>query len=220
MAVGFPMLLTLGLLGLCLSGTAHAANLVPNGTFDVDVAGWQTSNSVPGGRVDLFHDPGEDRANPSVSGAGRVENTSVDPFSTIGTFPIMSVCFPIAANADYELGGSVRFPASQATTGEAWLTAFTFSDSDCQTTGVGLVATSTVPESTLDWTDLGAPGTTPADARAARAWLMLKKIEAGGTLVAYFDDVFLAPEPAGKPGALVALATLAALRVRRPRRRA
>jgi hypothetical protein len=211
--------LTLALLGLCLPRGARAVNLLPNGSFDVDVAGWQTFNSVPDGRVDLYYEPGEDRVNPALSGAGRVENTSVAPFSTIGSFPIPSVCFPVVADAGYELGGSVRFPASQATTGEARLMVFAYGDPDCQMASVGGASTSSVPESTVDWTDLSAPFMTPADAQAARVWLILTKNEAGGTLVAYFDDVFLAPEPGGNLGIAAAFATLAALHARRSRRR-
>ncbi len=165
------------------SALAQAApNLLVNGDFFSDAAFWQAE----GGAV-LARDVAGD--SPS-SGAALVTNSATTAQQGLG---IGQCVGGIDASGSYDFGGRVLLPAGQTRTGDAQVGLRWYSDSACQGSSLGSqprLSTSTIGS----YTALGATGQRPpAGAKSVLFLAFPSKVEAGGTLSALYDDLYLRP---------------------------
>lgn len=151
------------------------------------------------------------------SGSARLVNTRGDA----GSGPVNRAldCFPVEVGTPYTAGASILIPAGQERTGVAQVFVSWFASGSCAP--ITLLDYGRTPEirSAGSWQRSEQALLPPAGAASARIGLVLFKNESGASLAAHFDDLLLAPEPAGGPSGAVSAVALAALR-RRARRRA
>ena len=148
------------------------------------------------------------------SGSVRHENVNTDGAKVSG----IGQCIPVVAGESYRVGTSIYVPSGQAATGLAGILFQWMASADCtgDPIGGGLGTTGEWAgfDEWLDWvSDLREA---PPGAHAMMLDLRCRKTTASGTFVAYWDDVFVVPEPRPAAALLgVALGFGAATRVRR-----
>lgn len=162
-----------------------AENLVRNGTLDRSVDEWPSedlASVVAWNALDAGASP--------TSGSALVTNVSTGASNGAGVR--QCVFAGIAAGATYTYGGRARIPSGQARTGFVMVGLRWYSSSDCS--GTALEQPRTDEATTLDsWILLRDVAVAPPTARSAEVIAFPSKVEAGGTLQAYFDDIFLSP---------------------------
>jgi hypothetical protein len=189
---------------LLLAGAARGQNLVVNGDFATDVAGWSTAYHGP--VISIAWSP-LDAAGSTQSGS--VEVTSTDASGGSGG-PTQCVDLPDAAvvlRMDILVPVQSSFPDLYADPYVRWYDGPGCSGSEISTEfPIGSVSAG------QGWTQIGGPLSPPLSAQAVLIDLGLVK-PAGNALpaVAYFDDVYL-PEPAAPALGACALAALLSLR--------
>lgn len=183
------LLLALGLLASSRPGESQ--NLLQNGTFGEDLAGWQAFSD--GLRVlTLWQD--EDAGGSPSSGSVSVTNFDEAPLTTqVGLLQ----CVPVSTGEDYDLRAALRIPVDQAAVGLAEVTIFWFSSPSCS----GFVADefAFAQASPGSWVDHRRTVTAPAGATGARINLRVFKETGGGGLDAHFDDLFFGREGTAPP---------------------
>lgn len=166
---------------------ARGENLVFNPDFDTDVSGWtaEPEVSIAWSAVDASLDPS--------SGSAEVTNSVAGPNDGRG----MSQCLDIVVveGAEYDFGGKALIPDAQARTGSAQVGLRWYGDSNCMGSTVG-----PQPRRSTDtigaWIELSALAEiAPAGAVSVEYVAFPSKVEAGGSLVAHFDDLYFPITP-------------------------
>jgi len=171
------------IMALCVVGgvSAWAQNYVDNPDFDVGVAGWDvtTEASVTYSAVDADLDIN--------SGSARVSNTAADAGNGRG----MIQCIPVtvAGGGSYEYGGMMYLPTGQDRTGYAGIGLTWYTEAGCSGSIVGDQPRSY--QSTFGtWGAEDDTVVAPSGAVSVRFVAYASKAEAGGTLIAHFDNLF------------------------------
>ena len=176
------------LLSSSLLGTsAWGENVVFNPGFDTDVSGWTVESyvSISWSLMDANLNP--------ASGSAEVTNSSPGPQNGTGITQCLDIT-PIEGAA-YDFGGKALIPDGQARTGSAQVGLRWWSGSSCTGSTVGTQprrATSTLGA----WVELSSTEQiAPAGAASAQFVAFPSKVEAGGSLVAHFDDLYFRNTP-------------------------
>lgn len=204
-----------GVLALALVSTASAAlaqqNLVTNPEFDEDAVGWQGVQDFMSIAFDSDDVDGDEE-----SGSGLASFNPTIELDTLGQVANDCIEGVIPGNT-YTASTSFRIPTGQERTGSAGVRVAWFTSDDCSgvVSAFGIGASSGAEGAWFDLTpvELVAPG----NAGSAEMRLTIDKPQVGGTLVVFFDDATLLPEPALETSAIAAFSVLVALR-RSPRR--
>jgi hypothetical protein len=193
-------------------------NLLSNGDFSSGTTGWQTSASGSGVDVYLVVSPIDDRLGNASSGAALLYNQSSGDGLTVGTFPLLAdTCVGASAGDPVRVGGWIRIPQMQPTSGGARLAVEWFGGAHCTSPFLGFASTTSVA-APGDWTPVDDIVTAPPGIDSFRVGLSVTKNEAGGVFQTYFDDLFVCvPEPGANGLAASALGAIAALARRRRR---
>lgn len=199
-------------------GAAHATctSTLSNPGFDLGTTGWEPEATGAGVSVYLVAAP-DDRGGDPGGYAGLVTNDSSGAGSAVGTFPLeANHCAGVTAGEQVEVSGWIWVPASQPTTGFASISLRWSHLSHCDGT-MGWADTTQVSVP-AGWTFVEDVVTAPPGVDSLAIGLSVTKDQAGGSFVAYFDDLSLCvPEPASLASSGVAIAALAACRQRRRR---
>ena len=190
---------------LVAASTAQGQNLLQNPGFDVNLAHWMEADPVV---VEDTWDPMDVDDSPT-SGSLRQENLNEDGVTTSG----VSQCVPVDAGQAYMLGGSTYVPSGQPAEGRAEIIGGWHDEAGC--TGgfiggsFGFVGTSANFD---DWFRFESePIVAPDGAQALEVILGCRKRDAAGTFVAFWDEVFVLPEPTSELLRAVALLAVAVL---------
>ena len=166
---------------------AWSENVVFNPGFDTDVSGWTVESyvSISWSLMDANLNP--------ASGSAEVTNSSPGPQNGTGITQCLDIT-PIEGAA-YDFGGKALIPDGQARTGSAQVGLRWWSGSNCSGSTVGTQprrATSTLGA----WVELSSTEQiAPAGAASAQFVAFPSKLEAGGSLVAHFDDLYFRNTP-------------------------
>ncbi|MCM3877373.1 MAG: hypothetical protein NEA02_13280 [Thermoanaerobaculia bacterium] len=175
----------LAVLFLAISRPLAAENLVRIGTFDRNVNEWPAEGSAA-----VVAWSALDAGGSTSSGSALV--TNVSPGGSNGEGVHQCVFAGIRAGARYAFGGRVRIPSGQARTGFVMVGLRWYASSDCS--GDPLDQPRTDEATALDsWILLRESSVAPETARSVEMLAFPSKVEAGGQLQAYFDDIFLSP---------------------------
>ena len=175
--------------GLALAGAprARAANLVFNGSFTGNVDGWTAEDAEDVVFAwDVANAPGS-----GVSGSARVRNVTAGPGNGIGIRQCAGAVVPGDA---YSWGGKIRFPTGQSRTGLAYLGLRFKSGPNCAGDDVEQPRLS-LNTPTDAFVPLSNNGIIPGGSASVEFVVFPSKHEAGGELVALFDDLFFASGP-------------------------
>ncbi len=160
----------------------HAQNLLPNPTFDSDVAGWLASAGSTVG-----WDPLDANGNP-LSGSALVTNIDADPNDSEGAFRCIE---GLTGETAYQFGADILIPGGQIETGNAYILVQWYGGAGCSgflnLTESPIVLTTTPDE----WFAVSKVATSPTGTQSGRLRLSVWKIEAGGSLAAQFDNVWM-----------------------------
>ena len=173
---------------LCaVAAAAGAANLLSNGRFNADTSSWTVedppSASLAFSSLDASGSP--------TSGSARVTNTSVGPSNGSGISQCVNT---VAPGRTYRYGGKVLFPPGQARTGFVALGLRWWTGANCSGDTI------TQPRLNLNtpnanWVLLtSTPQVAPPGTVSAEFVAFPSKVEAGGELVAQFDNLQLVDE--------------------------
>jgi hypothetical protein len=175
--------LLLGLLGAAAPG--YGQNVVVNGDFDANVAGWSFD-----GRGTVAWDPLDSAGSPT-SGSGRI--TSAQPPANAGAGA--SQCIPFALTGPFELGARIRFPSGQDRSGFTVVGVALFENATCTGRSSAGANVGTVRSSTTDtWVTKFATNFAPVPAtQSILMRLYVYKAEPGGTLTVQFDHAVFGP---------------------------
>jgi hypothetical protein len=185
---------------------APAQNLVVNGDFDTGLGSWYW----PPPWIETEWSALDAGGSPT-SGSVRQENFNDDGTAGLGT----GQCVPVVAGVSYRVSFSVYVPSGQTGTGLAGLNFGWNSSVDCRSSaGIGgLYGTAGTPEPVDEWSDLTFEWLeAPPGAQTMQVFLACKKTSVSGTFAAYWDDVFVVPEPGAAASCGAALLGLAAAR--------
>lgn len=167
------------------ASVATAQNMIENGNFDTDVNGWLNETVVILAWSDL------DAADSSSSGSALVSNTHPNAGNGAGIRRCASV--PVTAGEGFVYGGKILFPSGQARTGNAQVGLRFYEGPDCSGSQIsGQPRLSTAIFDT--WVLLDSDEhIAPAGAQSVMFMAFPSKVEAGGVLDAYFDDLYVEP---------------------------
>ena len=173
-----------GLAALFAASAAPAVNLLSNGTFAADASGWVVEDA-PAATV-AFH-PVDANGAPN-SGSALIANAHPGPSQGAG---IAQCVHTVAAGRSYTYGGKVLFPTGQARTGSVGLGLRWWNGPNCTGSTLGQPRLGVAaPEGA--WVSRGSGAeVAPAGTVSAQFVAYPSKVEAGGVLVAQFDDLFL-----------------------------
>jgi murein DD-endopeptidase MepM/ murein hydrolase activator NlpD len=176
------------LIAVWLTGSgAWSGNDVLNGYFDTDVSGWtaDSSASVAWSVVDANLSP--------TSGSAEVTNSHPNPSNGTGIHQCLNVS-PVEG-ATYDYGGKAFIPDAQTRTGKAYLGLRWLAGPNCTGATVGSqprLSTSTIGQ----WVQLTAvEQVVPPGAVSVLFKAFPSKVEAGGTLISHFDDLYFRKTP-------------------------
>ena len=170
---------------LFLGSGAWGENLVVNPEFDTDVSGWtpEPEVSIAWSAIDASLDPG--------SGSAEVTNSVAGPRNGRGMNQCLNLV--VVEGAVYDFGGKALIPDGQARTGSAQVGLRWLAGPGCTGSTVG--SQPRRETATLGaWVDLSATEQiAPAGAVSVLFLAFPSKVEAGGSLVAHFDDLYFRP---------------------------
>ncbi len=172
----------LALLATCLVTTPASANLVLNFDLDSDVISWAPESPA-------WANWSPDDADGSVdSGSIEIGNTHPNARNGLG----VTQCLPLVPipGTVYRFGGKARIPGGQDRTGSAYVGTRFYADAHCMGAVIGQQPRSNT--SVVDvWVALSrSDQEVPAGANSVMFLAFPSKVEAGGTLIAQFDDLF------------------------------
>jgi hypothetical protein len=190
---------------LAFAASARAQdNLVVNGDFATDLAGWDDIDVETWSPTDVAEDP--------ESGSIQIPNAS-GPQSGV----YAQQCIPVDPGETYTFGAS-SFASGDEVTGEARIDLRFWTSANCSTGDLTLhrLADDTIGE----WIDQEDSAVAPQNAQSASLSLVAFKLT-GNLFLPFtvnFDDAHVVvPEPAASAAALAALAALASVRSHRRR---
>jgi hypothetical protein len=168
---------------LLITGLVAAQNLVTNGDFANDVAGW-TEGIIP-----LTWDGTSDYQNDPSSGSASILNNGASP-----TFSGATQCVgSVVAGENYRLSAWLNVPPGQTGSGYAQVLVWWYSQPACGGGWLEDLSTSAI-SSSGGWTEvLTAVGQAPATAQSALVYLLCYKLTSAGELQASFDHVVFSP---------------------------
>ena len=179
---------------------ARSQNLLTNPDFDnaAQLSGWTEASGKTWSS--------DDSAGSASSGSVQVPNALSSPSSVL-----MRQCVPATAGESFDASSEIRVAAGQSA-GSVRFNVVFWKVADCIGDDTDATALFSSPEAptTGDWSLVSASGIAPALSLAGEIQLSVSKSATGGSLIAYFDHVFL-PEPRAATAALAALAALGAL---------
>ena len=166
---------------------ANAQNLITNGTFDTNVAGW--AYGVWDGTRDANNDP--------HSGSNQI----VAPYQSDNSGLYSSQCVAVTAGQNYILSAQVLIPSALTTTtsGYAELMADWYPDSTCASGNYTsrLETSHVVSSDGLDnWHGVGASQTAPPGTHSALIVVFSYAYAPGGQFTANFDNIVFEAQPA------------------------
>ncbi|MBS0591588.1 MAG: hypothetical protein JSR65_13250 [Proteobacteria bacterium] len=192
-----PLLHSLVALGLLSSPMfASAQNLLANGTFDTNIAGWTATYA----NWDSTHDANN---NPH-SGALQIVATSQSSNGGLSS----SQCVPVTAGQSYTLSAQIILPAAFSTVpGNASLTVFWSANPTCAPSYTGQFSTTPVvwpgPVGNLNgldtWYGVSASQMAPPGTQSALVDLISYAQTTGGAFTADFDNVVFQPATTAVP---------------------
>ena len=192
---------------LVLAGPAWGQNLIENGGFDEDLAGWTLfaagDSSATWNELDAEGSPtsGSFRAEMVYAGLGNPNAVAA------------SQCVPVESDQLYTFGAQILRPA-QATSEISFLRVQWFESADCSDAELQTTDQSNfLPDDT--WISVVRADVFSSAARSARLILATLSQDESGPYVTFYDDVFFVPEPGTSAGGLTGLASLVALQRRR-----
>lgn len=193
---------------LAFTDAAQGQNRVENGDFDTSLAGWYWAPSF----VEDSWSPMDAGASPA-SGSARQENSNDDGIKAGG----IGQCVPATAGESYQVGGSVYVPSGQSADGLAGIHWQWKASLDCSGASIGgLLGTDGEAAGFDEWYHWHSDFVSaPVGTQSILLDLISRKNDATGTFVAYWDDIFVIPEPAAALLQGAALGALAALGRRR-----
>ncbi len=174
---------------LALSAGALGQNLVADGGFASSLEAWHHDANPDGSSAWSAEDSGGSAS----SGSARLASTAAINGILIS---LLTQCVPVAAGQSYVLTHKARFADGEAASG--WAETVVYWDSGPACTGyIAGNSILTLKAGSGVWTPSSDTFTAPAGAVSAYVQVGIDKIDAGGTLTAWFDDVSFAP--AGAP---------------------
>lgn len=182
---------------------AAAQNLIENGDFAEDLAGWENVDST---KLWNAFDQNDDPSSGSLS---------IRHLSAPGSTLFVEQCALAASLTDYVLGFShVTFAAE--TTGRAEVRILWFEGATCEGTTAGVEVLASETEG--PWTRVETPVTSPDGTQSVLIRVGARKDTgaAADEYRVYFDDIEL-PEPGASAASVAVIAVLARLAARRKR---
>lgn len=165
-----------------VASVVQSQNLLPNSTFDSDVAGW-----LAGSESTVGWDPLDANGDP-LSGSALVTNLDVDPNDSTGAYRCID---GLADDTFYRFGADILIPGGQIETGHAYLLVQWYGGAGCSgflnLTESPIVLTSTPDE----WFAVSKVAASPSGTQSGRLRLSVWKNEAGASLDAHFDNVLM-----------------------------
>jgi len=163
----------------------EAQNLVPNGTFDTDVNGWNVT--LP--NVTMVWDANDRHGAPDVGSAVITNDFSLTNMRQVVT---SSCVTGIVGGQQYDIGAWIEAPTGQGTSGLVSIFAFFYSGPSCASSlGVGFGVTDIAPTDT--WTLYNVTNrTAPAGAGSARFEIWNSR-SAAVPWEFHVDDTFVGP---------------------------
>ena len=181
-----------------LSAGVRAQNLLANGGFDDDVAGWRSS----AGTAVTLEWVAEDALDDPISGAVEVVGQFVPQQPTIYG---AEQCVAVEAGEVHDVAAWVLIPPGQEKLGTAFLQVTWYPSASCDGGEVDFYRAS-LSQASSDWARIAADGlTVPAGAHSVEVGLLLGSytVEAGA-FVTRFDEVTFCPagtcSEIGNPG--------------------
>ena len=153
-------------------------NFIANGDFNTDARSWSLNSSA----VAIAFDPGF--GNPSP-GSMRVTNSEPGPGQGSGVFQCLGA---VTAGKQYTWGGRIFFPSGQQRTGNLQIGLRWYSGPGC--TGNALTQPRAQTTAFDTWDPHSTNEAAPAGAASVLFVAFPSKVEAGGTLIGFFDTLF------------------------------
>ena len=165
---------------------ASAQNMLTNGNFNTDVSGWSDRSYIT-----LLWSADDVNASPS---SGSAEVINAHPNAAVGAGISQCSTFPVTPGEAYLFRGDVLIPSGQTISGSATIGTYWTDGPDCTGVRVGIQPRSGT-STTGAWVHLES-GWEIADVDAVSVVFLAfsTKADAGGTLVAKFDELYLVPE--------------------------
>ena len=175
---------------LLLASAGLGQNLVAGGTFDTSLEAWHHDPNDNGSSDWSFFDA----AGSPSSGSAFLTSTNATGGAPV---TLLTTCVPVAAGQQYILSADVRFSAGETATGGVEFALAWTPGAVCQGFISGNAFLAPVA-SRGDWIHGSNTFTAPAGATSALVAVAVDKIEAGGELSAFVDNVVfgLASAPA------------------------
>jgi len=185
------ILIIVALAALLPAGALHSQpNLLTNGGFGSNLAGWSLDNSKPSEYLAEWN--GLDAA--GAPGSGSVLLVNSHPSGGTQTTPIVQ-CVPVVGGETYELDVQALIPGGQSRTGYFVSFVYWYPVADCLSSAISLAGYSEI-HTVGAWTANSTEIIAPPGAQGARVDLALLKVEGLGTLVAHADNLSLRPSDA------------------------
>lgn len=164
-----------------LGSAALGQNLLTNGKFDTDLAGWEVAND---GIHVLTVWQAADAAGQSDSGSAAIANLEL-----FGEAPVVGLaqCVSVTAGLGYDVRASLRLPSGQAAFGQAEVRLFWYSSFGCS----GFLQEDfALRQGSGGWAFREATFVAPEGARSVRVNLGVFKEDPKVELEAHVDDLF------------------------------
>jgi hypothetical protein len=169
---------------IAIAAPAAAQNMLTNNSFPANVAGWALdgSASVAWNSLDADGSP--------ASGSALVTNSSPGASNGAGMYQCAGA---VIAGNSYDYGGRILIPSGQLTTGDAQVGLRFLDGAGCTGNTVGSQPRIQVG-TTGSWQTATSTGNVaPAGAVSVLFLAFPSKVEAGGTLQAHFDNLYVGP---------------------------
>ena len=179
---------SLALLAALAAAPAFAQNIAINFDFNTDLSSWNTSENSPTEVTTAWNSLDANGA--PNSGSAQVNNISPGPNNGV----TLIQCLPATAGLTYSFGGKIRVPAPGLGANDvATVDAYWTNDAGCLS-NLSLETTNFSPGATDTWvTQPPTQVVAPAGTNGVKIRGRVTKFDAGGTLTALFDDVYLGP---------------------------
>jgi hypothetical protein len=161
------------------AGAADFVNLLQNAGFDTNIAGWSTG--APNGAASWS---GLDRSgNPASGSLQGAEGAAAASTSALVAWQ----CIPIVTGHSYVASFDYFIPSGQANTGQAQIEQDFFTDTNCTTAAGSYYAYGNIVGA---WVHLATSVFNGGEVmHSIRVGVRIIKVEAGGTFIAYADNV-------------------------------
>jgi len=175
----------IAILALTTASTQGAQNLIPNGTFDTNTAGWtvDSNNTLPS----AF----SWNATGAPPGSAQITNSLAG--ANLSNY-VYTQCIAVNPSASLNFSGDMRRPSGQSTAGNGFLFVYWYLEPTCNTPSPTLFGQGPAPTtSEVDvWRTYAVnPLKVPSDTHGALVGIIVNKVTAGGTHTILFDNLSL-----------------------------